>query len=165
MEHSLIIELAACLFCFRWNCVHKEDRWTWCGICMASPRRVWERRSLGAKPAGLGSAATEIKLFGNMQLRPGSFPSLSLRHFPSTKGLDFSAVWCILHPDRYLRKTHFCRIVCTIRSECAWLSAFKAGLQEGLSPSGEHLSSAAAAAVKHQHLLPINFFFALFTSA
>lgn len=98
MEHSLIIELAACLFCFRWNCVHKEDRWTWCGICMASPRRVWERRILGAKPAGLGSAATEIKLFGNMQLRPGSLPSLSLRHFPSTKGLDFdSAVgaYCI----------------------------------------------------------------------
>lgn len=107
MEHSLIIELAACLFCFRWNCVHKEDRWTWCGICMASPRRVWERRSLGAKPAGLGSAATEIKLLGNMQLRPGSIPSLSLRHFPSTKGLDFSAVWCILHPDRYLRKNTF----------------------------------------------------------
>lgn len=52
----------------------------------------------------------EIKQLDNMQLRPGSLPSLSLRRFPSTKGLDFSAVGCILHPDRYLWKTHFTRI-------------------------------------------------------
>lgn len=124
MEHSLIIELAACLFCFRWNCVRKGDRWTRCGFCMASPRRVWERRSLGAKPAGLGSAATEIKLLGNMQLRPGSLPSLSLRHFPSTKGLDFSAVGAYCIPTVTFEK-HIS--VCTIRSECAWLSAFERG--------------------------------------
>lgn len=89
-------------------------------------------RILGAKPTDLGSAATEIKLLGNMQLRPGSLPSLSLRNFPSTKGLDFSAVGAYCIPAVTSEHT----FVCTIQSECACRSTFKSGSErEGLSPS------------------------------